>query len=192
MNIKKFSICAIIIMSVIVVSCVVCCFIKIPSSFNFTAEPTSITVYDYSQSSTGKTVTKTNTNAEDYEKLFNEFKNLTNLSVFQRIISGANIYEKPSQDIKQEKPTWPTVKGGNVTIELLFKEKQSQVVYVDGYSKQIDFLGLAMVVSSNPFVHEVSLYYKTTTSGTYASSPILIQMDTNELNKIIKYMDWSK
>lgn len=191
MNIKRFSICAIIIMSLIVVGCVVCCFIKIPSSFEFTAEPTSITVYDYNQSSTGITTTKTNTNSKDYERIFESFKQTTNLSVFQRIISGANIYEKASQDIKQEKPTWSTVKGGNVTIELLFKEKQSQIVYVDGYSKQIDFYGLAMVVSSSPFVHEVSLYYKTTTSGTYTSSPILIQMDTNELNKLIKSMKWN-
>ena len=192
MNIKKFSIYSSIIVSVMIIVCIVCCFIKIPTTFGFSSNPTSITVYNYNASSTGITVTETNSYADYYKKLYSEFKNTTNLTVFQRISSGANIYKKPSQDIKQSKPTWSSVKGGNVTIELLFKEKQSIIVYINGYSRQIDFYGVAMIVSSSPFVHEVSLYYKTTTSGSYTSSPILIQMDTKELHKTISNMNWSK
>jgi len=191
MNIKKFSICASIIVACMIITCIVCCFITIPSSFKFSENPSSITVYNYNVSSKGITATESNTNAENYKKLIEEFKETTNLTVFQRISSGANIYEKPSQDVKQLKPTWTTVKGGETTIELLFKQKQSMIVYINGYSRQIDFYGLAMVVSSSPFVHEVSLYYKTTTSGSYTSSPILLQMKTNELYKVINSMDWS-
>lgn len=192
MNIKKFSIYSSIIVSVMIIVCIVCCFIKIPTTFEFSSNPTSITVYNYNASSTGISVTETNSYADYYKKLYSEFKNTTNLTVFQRISSGANIYKKPSQDIKQSKPTWSSVKGGNVTIELLYKEKQSIIVYINGYSRQIDFYGVAMIVSSSPFVHEVSLYYKTTTSGSYTSSPILIQMDTKELHKTISSMNWSK
>ena len=192
MELKKFTIYSTVIVSLLLISCIVCCFIKIPTTFEFSSNPTSITVYNYNASSTGITVTETNSYADYYKKLYSEFKNTTNLTVFQRISSGANIYKKPSQDIKQSKPTWSSVKGGNVTIELLFKEKQSIIVYINGYSRQIDFYGVAMIVSSSPFVHEVSLYYKTTTSGSYTSSPILIQMDTKELHKTISSMNWSK
>ena len=191
MSLKKFTIFSSIIIACMVIVCIVCCFITIPSTFQFSSNPTSITVYNYNLSSTGITATESNTNAENYKKLYEEFKKLTNLTVFQRISSGANIYEKPSQDVNQKKPTWSSVKGGNATIELLFNEKQSIIVYINGNSRQIDFYGLAMVVSSSSFVHEVSLYYKTTTSGTYTSSPILIQMKTNKLYKVINSMNWS-
>lgn len=190
MSIKKFSIYASIILSFMVIACIICCFIIIPTPIELKNEPTSITVYNYEISSTGVTATKTNTKANDFDKLYNEFINTTNFSVFERILTGANIYKKPSQDVNQTKPTWSSAKSKAATIELSFKEKESIVVYVDGYSKKIDFYGLAMVVSSSLQVHEVSLYFKTTAGGTYTSTPILIQMKTNKLYKQISTIDF--
>lgn len=190
MGLKRFSIYSSIIMACVMIVCIVCCFIVIPSTITFENDPTSITVYNYNISSTGVTSTKTNTHANDYNNLLNEFKNTTNLTVFQRIFSGANIYKKPSQDLKQLKPTWSTAKKGTATIEMSFNEKESFIVTIDGDTKKIEFYGLAMVVSSSILVHEVALYFKTTPSGTYTSAPILIQMKTNKLYKTIESIDF--
>lgn len=185
MELKKFTIYSTVIVSLLLISCIVCCFIIIPTPYSFTEKPSSITVYNYTKSSTGITVTQTNTHKNDYDKLYENFVTSTNLSIFERIVSGANIYEKPSQDISQKRPTWSTAKSGNVTMELSFDNKQSIVVFVNGNSKQIDFYGVAMVVSSSNLVHEVALYYKTTKNGSYTSSPILLQAKTRNLYKII-------
>ena len=189
MNIKKFSIFSTIILSVMVIACIICCFITIPTPMEFVNDPTSITVYDYSQSTTGITASKTNTKSDSYYKLLKAFKDTTTLTVFQRIASGANIYKKPSQDLEQKSPTWSSAKGGK-TIEMSFNEKESMIVYVDGNSKKIDFYGLAMVVSSSRFIHEVCLYFKTTANGTYSSAPIIIQMNTRGLYNLIKSIDY--
>ena len=191
MSIKKFSIYTSIILSVMIVASIICCFITIPSPLKFKNDPTTITVYDYSQSSTGKITEKTNVYSNEYNKLLKEFKNTTNLTVFQRIASGANIYKKPSQDLKQTKPTWSSVKGG-VTIEITFKEKESMVLYVNGNTKKIDFVSLAMVVSSSNLVHEAVLYFKSPTDKNYNSTPILIQMKTNGLNRLIRSINFKK
>lgn len=191
MGLKKFSIYSLIIFSLVVVTCIVCCFIRIETPFKINGEPDSITVYNYEKYPTGRT-TNSNTYNELFNELNNEFKNSSNLSIFQRIASGANIYNKPSMDVKQEKPTWTTAKSKAVTMEISYKEKQSVIVQVDGKTRQIDFYGLAFVLNPSILVHEVSLYYKTSVGGLYVSSPILIQMKTNKLYKIVNSLDLSK
>ncbi|MBQ4123903.1 hypothetical protein IJD44_09350 [bacterium] len=190
MNIKKFSIYSSIITAVIVIACIVCCFIVIPTPFTFENEPKSITVYNYNKSSKGETVTKNGAYSNYYNTLVKEFQKTTTFTVFERIVSGANIYKKASQDIKQTKPTWSSVKRG-VTIEISFQEKESIVVFVDGDSKLIEYYGLAMVVQPSSNVHEVSLYFNTKQDGSYTSSPILIQMKTEKLYKLITTMEFN-
>ena len=190
MNLKKFSIFATVIISIIALMCVVFCFIVIPAPFKISEDPASITVYNYNVSTVGKTVTKSNSEKENYEKLLKAFVETTNLSIFERAVSGANVYSKPSQDIKQEEPTWSSVKNKNMTFEISFSNKQYIILSIDGNTKPIGFYGLAFVVESNPFVHQVVMYYKTTSAGTYTSSPILIHANTSRLHSIIQSMEF--
>ena len=56
MELKKFSLFSSIIVGVILLITVIINFIVIPTPFRMTSNPSSITVYDYSRSSTGKTL----------------------------------------------------------------------------------------------------------------------------------------
>ena len=135
MGLKRFSIYSLIITSLVVIFCVICCFVVIPTPFTFTEMPSKIVVYNYKISSKGETLTSTNSQKENYQIIYDEFVKSSNLSMFQRIVSGANIFEKPTHDVKGIKPTWPTVKGNNATIELTFTNKQHMIVSVDGNTK---------------------------------------------------------
>ena len=172
-------------MSVIIVGLIVFSFIVLPTPLKFSEDPMSITIYNYSKATTGITTTKSNSYKETYEELLEEFTNCSNLSVFSRAFSGANIYDKPSQDIAQERPTWSTANKNATTIELLFENKQSIIVTIDRNTKKIDFYGIAMVVSDSVLVHEVALYYKTNRNTSYTSSPILMSVKTNKLYNLI-------
>ena len=191
MNLKKFSTFASVIIAAIIVMIVVFGFIVIPAPFNISEDPATITVYDQTQSSLGKTITKSNSEKQNYEKILNAFVQTTNLTVFERAFSGVNIYSKPTQDIEQKQPTWASVKNKEVTIELSFSSKQSIIVSINGNTKQIDFYGLAFVVENNWFVHDVVIYYKTTSSGTYTSSPIIIGANTKKLYNVITSLNYN-
>ena len=188
MKLKTFGIFASSIIAFIAVMCIVFSFIIIPAPFKISEDPSSITVYNNNVSTVGKTVTKTNAESKNYDKLLKAFVETTNLSIFERAVSGANIYSKPTQDIKQELPTWSSIKNKYVTIELSFKNKQSIVVSVEGNTKKIDFYGLALVVEKSNFVNDTVIYYKTTSS--YTSSPIIINANTSKLYKIITSLEF--
>ena len=185
MDLKKFSIFSSIIIGSMMILCIVFSFIVIPTPFRVSEEPNSITVYNYQKSSTGTTYTKTNSGKKTYEKLYAEFVNMTNLSVFERAASGVNIYSKATQDLNQSQPTWANAKSNNITMELSFKNKQSIILSINGNTKQIDFYGLAFVVNNYNFVNDIILYYKTTSTGSYTSSPIILGAKTNNIYKII-------
>ena len=181
MSLKKFSICASIIMSVMIVATIIFCFVIIPAPFKISEDASSITVYNQNVSSLGKTITKSNNEKDNYEKILKAFVETTNLSIFERAVSGANIFSKPTQDLNQSSPTWASVKKKDVTIELSFTNKQSIIVSINGNTKQIDFYGLALVVEDSSFVHDVEIYFKTTAGGAYTSNPIIINAKTNKL-----------
>ncbi len=190
MKLKKFSIFAISIISVILLSCIVFCFVVIPAPFKISDDPQSITVYNQSQSTLGKTLTKSNTEKENYEKILKAFVETTNLSIFERAFSGVNLYSKPTLDVDQKEPTWASVKNKNVTVELNFERRQSIIVSVGGNTRQIDFYGLAMVLDSSIFVKDVVMYYKTTSGGSYTSSPIIIGANTSKLYNLITNLNF--
>ena len=187
MTLKKLSIYSIIFAGIIVISCVVFCFIKSNKPLEFNNEPTSITVYDYGKQSTGITLTPA-ADEQQFSSILNCFENITSVSVFERAYSGSNVYDLPGLDINQQKATWGASIVDNKTIELTFGEKQSMIVDIDGYTRQIDFYSIAIVVTNSIFVHEVALYYKISTSGVYTSSPILIKAKTDKLYKMIDAM----
>jgi len=185
MTLKKFSIFSAIIISVIILLNIILCFIVIPTPFKITADPSSITIYNYSVSSTGKTITKSNSYKEHYNNLLNAFIYSTNLSIFERAVSGSNVFDKATQDVGNRQPNWNSVKNKNVTIEMNFSEKQSIIVCVNGNTKQIDYYGIALVVNNNTFVKDTVIYYKTSSGGAYTNSPIILGAKTNKLYKII-------
>jgi len=184
MKLKTFSICTSIILSLLVLSCIVCCFIVIPTPFKFTEKPVNITVYNYKKSSKGETVNSIDMK-DEYENLYESFINCSNFSIFERIASGANIFEKVGIDDSQKRPTWSTAKSNNATIELQFETEQYLYVYKNGKSRRIDFNNIAMVIEEKPVIHEVAIYYKKANDANYSSLQIIMNLKTNELYKII-------
>ena len=119
---------------------------------------------------------------------------MTQLSILDYMLHGNVIDTMPGNDYDEEYDTWSyTDKQENYCLELIFKEKQSSVVKVDGDTKVIDYYGLIMVVKKTTLSHEVALYFSTTedyeTTKSYSKSPILVNANQSGILKYLKTIE---
>ena len=114
-------------------------------------------------------------------------KNQQSLNESATELNGKNLKLEPSQDVKQKYSTWKeSNKSDNYCMELIFEEKQSIIVTVDGNTKVIEFYGLIMVLNKTSNGAEVAMYFSTSegTSKNYTTSPILVNAKQNGLYKL--------
>ena len=184
---KKFSIIATIVASLIVIMVVIFGCLRINNGLKI-KDPDSIIVYAKSTVAVGE-YSKDNA-PETYETIKNLYNNLTNLTMFDYMLSKNSIDTKPTQDLKNEFKQWTnTNKQSGYCVEFIYNvgNKQSVVVTVDGDTKVIEFYGLIMQVEESNDVQKIALYFSTSTgsSKTYSDSPIVVIGKQNELFKYV-------
>ena len=186
MKLKTFSIISSIFIGVIIILSIVLVCVKTTTAFTCSA-PSTINVYNHKTVSTSYTKTDTPVN---YEKLWAEIKNIGKLSVLDRIVNKYEIDDKISQDIQGKNGKWDSEadtnnKKENIVIELEFEEKQSQIIYVDGDSKLIEYKKLIFVAPEDGKSRELVVYFMISDGSAYSTNPFLIHGNCKNLIKVI-------
>lgn len=187
MNFKKFTIYATIISLIIIIATFSLGFITTSTPLHID-EPSAF--YIYNNDTTSTKITKEN-NPEVFQQLVNGLNNLTNINLATRLIQGGNINEQPSQDVKSEygEITVNLIKIKHVVVEVVWENKQQQIVYINGNTKMLEFYSMAFAIEDTstriiPICLSQSL--PNVTNKDYKGSPLLIRGSTAELYKATK------
>ena len=180
MNLKKFSIISSIIIGILIVTLVTLSLIRVDNGMTLD-EPSKIIFYPKTTAGVHYTKEETPSKFNQAKKLYEE---MTNLSVLDYMLAGKSLKQDPSQDVNQLYKTWTeSNKTNSLCMELIFEEKQSVVINVDGNTKVVEFYGLIMMLEKTALGHEVAMYFSTSTgtSKSYSTSPILIHAKQTKL-----------
>lgn len=179
MNLKKFGIISEIFIAIIIVLSIVLSCVTTTTSMEM-ADPATITVYDHNV--LGTTYSKENTPTK-YKNLLNEIRNIGKMSVLTRAINKVELHDTISQDINGDFANWAGDSNlkNNICIELKFNETQSQIVYVDGDSKQIDYKQLIFILPEDGKVQEMAIYFMISSGANYSASPMLMTVNCKNL-----------
>ncbi len=191
MTIKKFSIFTSIIAGIIIVLLVTLSCIKVNG--NITGAPDRAIAY--LKSSTGVTCDETR-NAKHFEKIKKLYSQMTNVSVFDYLASGEAVDTFSTQDLDDNK-NYPssTEKQENYCLELIFKDKQTVIIKIDGDTKVIEFYSILFVVKKSALSEVVEVYYSSTedfeSSKSYynCKKPLYLRANGNKLVKYLSYME---
>ena len=192
MTLKRFSIFTAIIAGIIIVLTVVLSCIKVDSGLGLT--PDKIIVYlEDSAGTTCYNNASDQRNQKHFDEIVKRYKKMTKLSLMDYMLHGNVVDTVPGQDYDGEYDSWSySNRQDNYCLELIFKDKQSVVVKIDGDTKVVDFYGLIMVVKKSNLSHLVAMYFSTNedydTSKSYSNSPLLVQANQNSLLKYLEYM----
>lgn len=159
---KVFSIISACITGLIIVFVICACVIKtnIPLEYG---NPMQITIYNQATTSIGGKDFKEG--SKYYNAILKELNNVTNVSMFNRLVNGDSLTDKPQQDLDEKISKWSTeMKLENIVVELIFDKQQDAVVYYDGSSKVVSYWSLLYVIPLNEAYNEIILYYATTNS----------------------------
>lgn len=185
MTIKKFTIFTSIIIGIIIVTSIVLGCVKIDNGLKFD-EPQKFKVY--AKSSIGLEYSKETTPSK-YNELNNLYKEMTNLSIFKYMINGVGLDIEPGQDMAENEDSWlESNKSNYYCLEVIFEDKQSTVVNVNGDTKVVEFYALIMKVEKSVTGKEVALYFSTSegSSKSYSKNPLLVMA---KQNKVFKFID---
>ncbi len=184
MNLKKFSIASGIFTALIIVLSIVLSCIKTTTSF-IIEKPSAISIYNHSTVST--TYSETNTKSKYYE-LYEKLKNIGTISILERAINKIEVNDTLSQDVNRYLPNWAGDSNlkNNICIEIKYETTQSQIVYVDGDSKKIDYKQLIFILPEDGKTQQIAIYFMISSGSTYSASPILMNVNCKDLYNYIK------
>lgn len=187
MNYKKFGIFSISIICVIIITSFVLGFIKTSNKLNQT-RPCAFYIYNHSTTSTEVTESS---NSDLFNKLCDELDNITNITIANRLIQGGKLSEEPTQDISQTygEVTLNLIKFEHIVIEVVFAEKQQQIVNIGGNSKMLEYYSLAFAIDdTNPKMNVMclSLTPPANSHKVYNGSPMLVRSSTSGLFNAIR------
>lgn len=188
MNLKRFSIISAVIIGLIITTIITLACIKVDNGLGLD-DPSKIIFYSKSTVGTQYSLEET---PSKYNKANKLYKEMTNLSVIDYMITGKSLKLEPSQDVNQKYDTWKDVnKSNNYCLELIFDEKQSIIVNVDGNTRVVEFYSLIMILQKSSNGKEAVMYFSTSegTSKNYSTSPILVNAKQNDLYKLAKSLE---
>lgn len=187
---KWFMITAGIICFLVVSFISIICFYKIEPEIKFKS-PAKILAFN-------KSIVATNANGytdinAEYGKILEQLKNMTTLTVFEKLKNGNELKNKVYQEDEDFSVTdISTIKGNNVVVELQYDKMQDLVVYVGKNTRVVSYYWLMVVIPvSKPYSY-VNLYFSTTPdesdhSSSYLENDVLkIYSKTHQIVKFIK------
>ena len=133
-------------------------------------------------------------NDEAYATLVNKINNMTNMSLFKRLVELKTLDTKVEQSKDGTFAKWTSeLKSKNLVIELDFgTELQDMIIYENGNSRVISFYCISYVITKTSSLNDIIVYYSGTNDTTareeqYAKcEPIVLKGYGTDL---IKYID---
>jgi len=186
MNYKRFGLVSLILSVLIIGAVISLCFIKTDTKgekLNIT-EPSKFIYYD--SSVVGNEVASGTTK---FDRIYTELKNMTNLSIFNRLVSGGKLDESPRAELSSKTEAGYSssqMKTENTCLEVCFNTKQTQILETDGNRHVIEYYSLLFVVSKSG-TREVAIYFDTKNidNHTYTGLPFFVRANTEGINKAI-------
>lgn len=184
MNFKKFAIVASVFIGVIIITLVVLACVHVNAGLKID-DPQYFKYYVNSATDAGQK------DAENTPKIYNnlkkKFEKSTDLSILDYMAKGLSLKAKPTQDSENKFPSYTSnMKEQGVCLEVVFENKQSIVVEIDGGTKVVEFYSFIMQVKDSSKAEEVALYFSKS-SGSYKdytsdeSNTIIIVAKQNKL-----------
>ena len=152
-------------------------------------KPYSIVVFDHA--TTGKNIAE----LVDMDEFNKQMSNLTNVTVFDKLVHGATLNNRIYLDAKGKYAKWSTdLHNNNVVIEIIYNKVQDLVVYDGNDSRTISYYCISFVIPSTKNFTEIAVYYSLTSNtdnhekdDSYrANTPLILYGNAKEFIKFIK------
>lgn len=123
--------------------------------------PYSVVIFDHS--TTGKELKK-ETTISNFKK---EMNKLTNVSVFSKLVNGANISKKIYQDSDGKFAKYSTdLLNKNLVVEIIYDKMQDLIVYDGQDTRVVSYYCLSFVIPKTSDFTEIAVYYALTSNST--------------------------
>lgn len=185
MNFKKFAIIAASFLGLIFIAMIVLACIHVNDGLDI-KKPDTYNVYVESRTALGGYTE--NDTPKVYSKIDKLYKEMTNLNLMDYMAKGMSFKSvNPGQNLDKDDEFDESIKEKGICLELVFDEKQTIVVEIDGNTKVIEFYSIIMQVENQRKCREISVYFSTSTGSykTYQSNAILI---VGKQNKLYDYL----
>ncbi len=158
---KVFVYISIAMMVTMVVFISVLCFVKKNVPIDYVS-PYQVNVFNHSISST---ILKEKD--KNYSKVLSGVNDITNVSIFNRLIHGGDLNEKIYIDMDEKYTKYNSdIKKDNIAIEMIFDKEQDTVVWYNGSSRVISYFSLIYIIPDFKNPSEVIVYYSTSNGDT--------------------------
>lgn len=151
--------------------------------------PYSVVVFNHA--TTGREVK----NEESLNEIKQQMSNLTNVSVFDKLVHGATIKNKIYQDSKGKFKKWSTdLLNKNLVVEIIYSSMQDLVVYDGNDSRVISYYCISFVIPNTEDFTEIAVYYSLTSNkdnnekdDSYReNTPLILYGNAEELSEFAK------
>ena len=121
--------------------------------------PYSIVVFN--QSTTGREVK----NEETISEFNKQMNNVTNLTVFDKLVNGVTIKNRIYQDSSGKFAKWSTdLLNKNLVIEVIYNKMQDLIVYDGDDTRVVSYYCISFVIPKTDDFTEIAVYYSITSN----------------------------
>ena len=151
--------------------------------------PYNITIFNHA--TTGKSLK----NEETIAEFKNQMINLTNVSVFDKLVHGASIRNRIYQDSKGKYAKWSTdLLNKNLVVEIIYNSMQDLIVYDGKDTRVVSYYCISFVIPKTEGFTEIAVYYSLTSNkdnnekdDSYRSNiPLILYGNAEELREFAK------
>ena len=193
---KVFIIISSVIMSLTLIMILVMSLVKVNVKMDIVQDPDEIYIYNKSTVAyTPKSTTSSGLKSTDkeYKDIMKHINDMTNISVFTRLMNGIGLDSKPEQDLDGTYIKYANdLKTTHIAVELLYTGSRDSIVYYKGNSKTVNYSAIIFVIPINEGVGDVTIYFSQNNSTTnreeYYGRCVPVHVKANTKN-ITKYVD---
>ena len=151
--------------------------------------PYSIVVFNHS--TTGKEIK----NEETIDKFYNEMNEITDVSVFDKLVNGVTIKNRIYQDSSNKFAKWSTdLLNDNLVIEIIYNSMQDLIVYDENDTRVISYYCISFVIPDTKDFTEIAAYYSLTSNvdnneknDSYRSNtPLILYGNASDFAEFVK------
>ena len=152
------------------------CFYKIEPQINF---KTPAKILAFNKSIVSSKTNGYNSEDEEYEQILKELKDMTTLTIFEKLKISNELNNKVYQeDTGFSVPDISTLKRENVVIEMQYDTSQDLIIYNGQNTRVVSYYWLMVVIPESKPFESVNLYFSTTIdesshTSSYAENDVL-------------------
>ena len=195
---KVFIIISSVIMSLTLIMIIVMSLVKVNVKMDIDQNPE--TIYIYNKSTVAYTKKSNNTNGlkstdKEYSEIMKFINEMTNISVFTRLMNGIGLDAKPEQDLDGTFIKYDDdLKTSHVAVEMLYKGSKDSIIYYNGNSKTVNFSTIIFIIPIGDKISDVAIYFSeynydgsSTDRETYYKNcvPVYVKAQTKKLTNYV-------